>query len=534
MHIAASLWSAVTYVTSLLTLSPLHEDHNQQPLLKGDDFELGNPGPVFPPPGGRRKWAGSDFKCDYSRMVGWEFCGDDPNDPGCWLRHTNGSRFDIGTDYEKVAPLGTVRQFNFTISDGTWNTDGLTSNDMQLVNEQYPGPWVQACWGDRIIVNVTNNLKWNGTAIHWHGIRLENRMHMDGVPGITQCPIAPKDFFVYDFTTQQYGSSWYHSHYSVQYANGLLGPMTIHGPHTGDFDEAKLPLLMSDWFHNSAFTVIHNETAGYPTILLNGTGDITQYKGYPKRDKDVPKKYTLHFEKKGTSAKRYLLRLINTSFTTHFLFSIDHHKLQIVSADFVPVWPEGPRTHIRIGIGQRYNVIVIADPEPYTPSEKLPNEYWIRTVTRQCFDNSPIDGLADFTRTGILRYDDSSDVDPKTERWPEIRDFDDKQICKDETHLTPRLAWTVTKPKNGNPTGSPTGESFGTGFQEGTDLFPLAQWSWNNDKTKVPLQINYSRPIFLELDKSEWPKSWVVVPEDHGADDFVCASDVFVACQDEN
>lgn len=40
-------------------------------------------------------------------------------------------------------------------------------------------------------------MKYNGTSIHWHGIRQNQTMHMDGVNGITQCPIAPGDYFVY-------------------------------------------------------------------------------------------------------------------------------------------------------------------------------------------------------------------------------------------------------------------------------------------------------------------------------------------------
>ena len=50
-------------------------------------------------------------------------------------------------------------------------------------------------------------------------------MNMDGVNGLTQCPIAPGDSFVYTWRAMQYGSSWYHSHYSVQYADGAVGPM---------------------------------------------------------------------------------------------------------------------------------------------------------------------------------------------------------------------------------------------------------------------------------------------------------------------
>ena len=48
---------------------------------------------------------------------------------------------------------------------------------------------------------------------------------MDGVNGVTQCPIAPGDYFNYTWRAMQYGSSWYHSHYSVQYADGANGPL---------------------------------------------------------------------------------------------------------------------------------------------------------------------------------------------------------------------------------------------------------------------------------------------------------------------
>ena len=78
-------------------------------------------------------------------------------------------------------------------------------------------------------------------------------MHMDGVNGVTQCPIAPGDDFVYKFKITHYGSSWYYSHYSVQYANGAVGPMTLHGPSSSDYDEAiSPPLIITDWGYNSA------------------------------------------------------------------------------------------------------------------------------------------------------------------------------------------------------------------------------------------------------------------------------------------
>lgn len=41
-----------------------------------------------------------------------------------------------------------------------------------------------------IEITVHNNLtNFNGTSIHWHGIRQLNTNWMDGVSGVTECPI---------------------------------------------------------------------------------------------------------------------------------------------------------------------------------------------------------------------------------------------------------------------------------------------------------------------------------------------------------
>jgi FtsP/CotA-like multicopper oxidase with cupredoxin domain len=84
-----------------------------------------------------------------------------------------------------------------------------------------------------------------------------NNVQNDGVNGVTQCPIAPGDTYTYEFHATQYGSSWYHSHYSLQYGDGAVGPITIYGPATADYDsdEAFKPLLLTDWNHRSVFEV---------------------------------------------------------------------------------------------------------------------------------------------------------------------------------------------------------------------------------------------------------------------------------------
>ena len=51
-----------------------------------------------------------------------------------------------------------------------------------------PGPVIRATAGDLVRITVDNRLP-APTTVHWHGIRLRNEA--DGVPGLTQAPIAP-------------------------------------------------------------------------------------------------------------------------------------------------------------------------------------------------------------------------------------------------------------------------------------------------------------------------------------------------------
>lgn len=126
---------------------------------------------------------------------------------------------------------------------------------------------------------MINHLRYNGTTVHWHGIRQNGTLEMDGVNAVTQCPIAPNDEFTYRFQAVQYGTSWYHSHYSLQYGDGLVGPLTIHGPSSANYDEARDPILMTDWNHRSGFQDFQQELTAPPpptmnSILLNGKGSF--------------------------------------------------------------------------------------------------------------------------------------------------------------------------------------------------------------------------------------------------------------------
>ena len=130
-----------------------------------------------------------------------------PQSRACWTKG-----FDINTDFDNDWPdTNITRKYHFEITNGTAAPDG-TPRPTLLINNQYMGPTIFADWGDIVEVTVVNKLQNNGTGIHWHGIRQWNNCWADGVPGMTECPIAPGHSKVYRWQATQYGTAWYHSH----------------------------------------------------------------------------------------------------------------------------------------------------------------------------------------------------------------------------------------------------------------------------------------------------------------------------------
>jgi FtsP/CotA-like multicopper oxidase with cupredoxin domain len=131
-------------------------------------------------------------------------CANTATSRNCW------GDYDINTDYYTDGPTtGNTVTYNWEITETTGAPDGY-ERSMMLINGQFPGPLVEANWGDTVVVNVKNSLTTNGTSIHWHGIRQLGTNEMDGAVGVTQCPIAPGDSFTYTWKATQYGTSWYH------------------------------------------------------------------------------------------------------------------------------------------------------------------------------------------------------------------------------------------------------------------------------------------------------------------------------------
>ncbi|KAF2733177.1 hypothetical protein EJ04DRAFT_277551 [Polyplosphaeria fusca] len=321
-------------------------------------------------------------------------CTNNARTRNCWS-----DGFSIATDFDaKAPPAGKTVTYDLEITNTTANLDGHGDKPVMLINGQYPGPTIRAKWGDTLVINVKNSLQDNGTGIHWHGIRQLNSCQHDGVGGITECPIAPNKTRTYTFKCTQFGTTWYHSHWSAQYGEGVVGTMIIDGPATAPYDEDLGVLPITDWYYAPAFEL--NEQAQHSVrgppeadnILVNGT----------HVNADGGGKYAKMTVTKG---KRYRVRLINTSMDTVFHVSFDNHPMTVITSDFVPI-KSFVADQVTLAIGQRYDVIINAN--------QTVGNYWMRVmIGTACGNNKILD--ANLPNIGaILSYSGAESGNPTT------------------------------------------------------------------------------------------------------------------------
>ncbi|CAK7228581.1 hypothetical protein SBRCBS47491_006953 [Sporothrix bragantina] len=295
-----------------------------------------------------------------------------------------GSLTANGTDAYTTHPTtGVIRSYDFTISRGTLAPDGYEKS-MILINGGFPGPTIEANWGDTIQVTVHNNITGpeEGTAMHWHGFLQQGTPWEDGVPAVTQCPIAPGASFTYQFQASLYGTAWYHSHYSAQYGDGIVGPIVIHGPNQYPYDIDIGPVLLSDYYHPDYLTILERMLAphGNPQVvsdnnLIQGKNRFdctTKDAGDPTPCESDAPLASFYFERN----KVHRLRLVNTGSEGVQHFSIDDHMLKVIAYDFVPIVAYDTKV-VTLGVGQRADVLVTANVTNGT-------SFWMRSNMATC------------------------------------------------------------------------------------------------------------------------------------------------------
>ncbi|KAF2720149.1 multicopper oxidase [Polychaeton citri CBS 116435] len=319
-------------------------------------------------------------------------CTNGPKSRACWTKG-----FSVATDFDQKFPTtGNTVSYNLDITNGTCNPDGNGERICMLINGKYGGPLIRAAWGDRLHVTVTNHMQDNGTSIHWHGVRQYSSSEMDGVNGVTQCAIAPGKTMVYDFLVTQFGSSWYHSHFSSQYGDGVVGPIVFDGPATANYDEDLGPYMLTEWYYSTAWQMqaraLQNLQKRAPpppgdNVLINGTNKNANGGGQ-------------YNQVSITAGKKYRLRLMNVAVDNFIKVSLDNHTMQVMAADFIPIKPFAAQW-LTIGIGQRYDVVINAN--------QAAGSYWFRAdVPSECLSANNFYGRAVWTYDSVKSSTPSS------------------------------------------------------------------------------------------------------------------------------
>jgi len=155
-----------------------------------------------------------------------------------------------------------VKVFDIEASVIRWTILDGVEVDAYAFNRLVPGPRLQLVEGDRVRINFRNALP-ESTTVHWHGLIVPNEM--DGPAEITQKPVPPGGSYRYEYTVQQSGTFFYHTHDHAdrQQAFGLYGALLIE-PRGSTESRADLEytIQLQEWLKRRWLT--------YPAMLMEG------------------------------------------------------------------------------------------------------------------------------------------------------------------------------------------------------------------------------------------------------------------------
>ncbi|MGW4117930.1 multicopper oxidase family protein [Nocardia sp. NPDC004711] len=246
-----------------------------------------------------------------------------------------------------------------------------------------PGPEIRIAKGEVVRANVINALP-APTTVHWHGIALRN--DMDGVPDVTQAPIAAGGSFGYEFTAPDSGTYFFHPHVGVQLDRGMYAPLIIEDPADGRDYDTEAVVVLDDWLDgvngrdpDKELQALRDKgMAGMAMGAMPGmnhdgmtmgsggmsmpadpnaplgsdAGDVT----YPYflingRLSSDPAVVTAR------PGQRIRLRIINAAADTAFRVAVGGHQLRVTHTDGFPVRPI-TTSSLLISMGERFDVIV--------------------------------------------------------------------------------------------------------------------------------------------------------------------------------
>ncbi len=234
-------------------------------------------------------------------------------------------------------------------------------------NGSCPGPTIQVQQGDRVRVIFENKLP-ESTSLHWHG--LEVPIEQDGVPWISQKPVAPGETYVYEFTVHQEGTFFYHAHSAMQEMIGQIGffiahPKTPYRPHA-DHDYG---LILQEWAVLPGNTVPNTAAMEFNWLTFNGVSAPA---------------ITPMLARLGS---RVRLRIVN--------LGMDHHPIHLHGNQFVVTGTEGGRAPESTWCPMNTVLVGVAQARVIEFDAKYPGAWMVHCHLPHHMMNSMMDLLRD-------------------------------------------------------------------------------------------------------------------------------------------
>ena len=275
-----------------------------------------------------------------------------------------------------------IVHYDLFVKDTIVNFSGKVKRAI-AVNGQIPMPTLTFTEGDTAEIVVHNQLK-ESTSLHWHGVFVPNKE--DGVPYLTQMPIAPNITHVYRFPIIQNGTHWYHSHSGLQEQIGMYGSLILKKRNDdlhyrkGIDDIPTVPVILSEWtnynpknvhrmLHNASdwFAIKKGSTQSYTEAIQKGyfkTKFINEWKRmlamdvsdiyYDKFLINGNNESQLSQFKKGDQIR---LRISNAGASSYFWLSYAGGKITVVANDGNDVEPTEVDRLI-IAVSETYDVLL--------------------------------------------------------------------------------------------------------------------------------------------------------------------------------
>ena len=267
------------------------------------------------------------------------------------LSHSDGA-VAAGNSNAQQPAAAEVKEFSLTVGRVRWELAPGEVVEAYAYNGQVPGPELRVKEGDTVRVRVTNGLA-EPTTIHWHGVDVP--ANMDGVPGLSQEPIAPGATFTYEFVAKPAGSRWYHAHVNehIQQGGGLAGALIIEPRDSTPASEREYSVVAQQWSPPGEQPVGEHGGMGMgPSGMMMGGDDGGATDRFTVNGKAYPHAAPLIVRQ----GERVRLRLINAGTTATQVFALAGHPLIVTHTDGNPLSVPVPVDAVPLGVGERADV----------------------------------------------------------------------------------------------------------------------------------------------------------------------------------